>query len=312
MIVGIDKEFKYRLAGLGAILSFSSLALSSCAPSVSPVEAAGPAYLPDEGARERISVVTPDPTELPLVRVVVAPASSTATAVPPPDILASNSKEPVSRLRYPPGSIIYQGDPKINSNQIALTLDDSCQPATVKKTLTMLQENKAKVTFFFPVADLPTNPALYQEIEKSGHEIGLHGWNHEDFAKFTDFPWARELHRRQVEAYTAVLGHKPRFMRFPFGSVGDQQHRKWANDILTEFGLIAIGWNKTFGDSGSWPNPADLIDFERKVVDKLRPADIVLGHCRAVVTGTLYPEHIQKLIKNGIYPATLSQFLAAR
>lgn len=181
-----------------------------------------------------------------------------------------------------------------------------------KRNAKILNDNRAKATFFFPVIDLTINPVIYQEIEKAGHQIGMHGWNHESFANFTDFAWARELYRRQVEAYTTTLGHKPIFIRFPFGAVGDSQHQKWAKDILFEFGLIAVGWNKTFGDSGVWSSPADLADFEKKTTDNLISGDIVLGHCRVGVTRSLLSEHISKLRDQKIESVTLTQLLALR
>lgn len=118
------------LAIWGAVLTFSSLALSSCGP-VDRVEAVGPEFLPDDGGT-RVSLVTPEPTVSPIARVIVAQLNPTVVMTQIPDVPTTQDKQ--TQLRYSAGTIVYQGDRKINSGEISLTLDDSCQAPTIRET----------------------------------------------------------------------------------------------------------------------------------------------------------------------------------
>ena len=90
----------------------------------------------------------------------------------------------------------------------------------VKRILALLAERQIPATFFVPGHSLTTFTDDTEAIVAGGHELGCHGWFHEDFAELSDDE-ARAVLDRSIEAVRAVTGAAPTGWRAPYWSLGN-------------------------------------------------------------------------------------------
>ena len=85
------------------------------------------------------------------------------------------------------------------------------------RILDALAEADVQATFFVEGLNAELYPDTLRELAAAGHEVGLHGWRHEPWAKL-DPALERELLERGVEAFDA-LGLRPVSFRPPGGDL---------------------------------------------------------------------------------------------
>lgn len=73
-------------------------------------------------------------------------------------------------------------------------------------------------------------PAFLQHLQGLGHEVGMHGWQHERWAALAD-PELRTLAIQATAALHAALGHPPRAFRAPGGD-----STPYTRSVLAELG----------------------------------------------------------------------------
>jgi len=83
----------------------------------------------------------------------------------------------------------------------------------VRRLLKLLEKNHIKATWFIPGHSLETFPEECAMIRDSGHEIGLHGYSHENPADMT-LEQQRDVLDKTYKLLTEFCGKPPR------GSVG--------------------------------------------------------------------------------------------
>jgi peptidoglycan/xylan/chitin deacetylase (PgdA/CDA1 family) len=64
-------------------------------------------------------------------------------------------------------------------------------------------------------------PERVAEIEQRGHEVGMHGWAHEQWDAL-DAEEETKLAQRATDALAAAIGHQPRGFRAPGGARGER------------------------------------------------------------------------------------------
>jgi peptidoglycan-N-acetylglucosamine deacetylase len=84
----------------------------------------------------------------------------------------------------------------------------------------LLNRCRVRATFFVPGFTALAYPSLVREIHRAGHEIGHHGWMHENASTF-DADGQRELLRKGSEAIERVAGVRPTGYRAPGGQADD-------------------------------------------------------------------------------------------
>ena len=87
------------------------------------------------------------------------------------------------------------------------------------RILALLAERGIPSTWFVPGHTLETFPESTAAILAGGHEIGCHGWFHEDAAELTRDE-ERSMIERCVEAVERATGTRPRGWRAPYWSLG--------------------------------------------------------------------------------------------
>ncbi|MEO1678644.1 MAG: polysaccharide deacetylase [Pseudomonadota bacterium] len=78
----------------------------------------------------------------------------------------------------------------------------------VSRIMNVLDRHAAKASFFVPAVSGLIDPAHVSEIAKAGHEIGVHGWIHENTTRL-DRATERDLLLRSRDALADMCGHTP-------------------------------------------------------------------------------------------------------
>ena len=91
----------------------------------------------------------------------------------------------------------------------------------VPRILDLLDRHHIAATFFVPGHTVVTFPDSVAAIVAAGHEVGCHGWAHEDLAKL-DRATLRDVMLRSAEAVSGASGRAPRGFRAPYWSLSDQ------------------------------------------------------------------------------------------
>ena len=74
----------------------------------------------------------------------------------------------------------------------------------VPRILALLERNGIAATFFVPGHTLATFPESVAAIVAAGHELGCHGWAHEDLATLTKVA-ERDVMKRSFAAFVTIL-----------------------------------------------------------------------------------------------------------
>ena len=152
--------------------------------------------------------------------------------------------------------------------QFVLSYDDGPDPRFTPEILTVLDDFNASATFFVLMSKVRENPNLLREVVAAGHEVGLHGVDHQRLTLFTP----REVQRRTAAGKAEledVLGTQVRWMRPPFGA---QTFGTWR--AIRKAGVEPVMWSGTFWD---WK---DMTHEKRvsKAVSTAAPGVILLAH----------------------------------
>ncbi len=118
---------------------------------------------------------------------------------------------PAVRRTWAPGI-----DGRGRTGHIALTFDDGPDPASTPHFLRMLEELSVHATFFMIGSSVVRHPETARAVAAAGHEVAVHGWDH-------DRPWLPGRRReargvaRTAAAVHRVCGSRPRWYRPPYG-----------------------------------------------------------------------------------------------
>jgi len=152
---------------------------------------------------------------------------------------------------------------------MALTFDDGPNPAATPQVLDLLGKYNARATFFFIGRHVRQCPELAAEVAARGHAIGNHTETHPSLAWLSSRRIGDELASCQ-EAIHQATGHRPRWMRPPYG-----YRSPYLDAAARRAGLHGVVmWSRRL--LYDWePQPAE------NVIRRLRPfrgGDIVVLH----------------------------------
>ncbi len=177
-------------------------------------------------------------------------------------------------------------------DKIAITFDDGPGERT-REVLACLAAHDAKATFFVLGSEVDRRPEILREVIASGHEIGIHGYEH-TVDRFDD-------QVTRCRASLAPFGVEPRVVRTPgcvirfFLAV-----RLWLKGYLTV--IHSFDAHDSMRHEGKWTGPAP--DY-----DALKGGDIILMHDDNPTVLDDLPLLFDSIRRKQLQPVTVSTLL---
>lgn len=156
-----------------------------------------------------------------------------------------------------------------HQGHVALTFDDGPDPHSTPRFLDALEALGVRATFFLLGSALARRPDIGRDIAGRGHELAVHGWDHER-------PWCPSPGRdvRAVSRTAALVhrvsGSRPLWYRPPYGIL---TAGRWI--AARKAGLQPVLWSAWGRD---WTADADTASVLAEVTSTLSGGGTVLLH----------------------------------
>lgn len=152
--------------------------------------------------------------------------------------------------------------------QFVLTYDDGPDPRHTPGVLEVLDSFDATATFFVLLSKVRRSPELLREVAAAGHEIGLHGVDHQRLTNFTGAQVTERTRSGKAELED-ILGTAVTWMRPPYGA---QTLSTWR--ALRKAKVRPVLWSGTFWDWKDIPHDRRVA----KAVSAASPGALLLAH----------------------------------
>ena len=180
--------------------------------------------------------------------------------------------------------------------RVALTFDDGQHPVYTKSLLDGLRERGVKATFFVVGENIPGNEKLIAQMEKDGHLIGNHTYDHADISKLSDEKNCEEL-QKTSDLVKQITGHGTAYVRPPFGN--------WKDSMDCQVSMIAVKWTI---DTLDWQsrNAAEIVN---KVMQQISDHDMILMHDYYATSVDAALQIVDKLKEEGYEFVTVEELI---
>ena len=152
---------------------------------------------------------------------------------------------------------------------VALTYDDGPDPASTPRFLDLLAGHGVRATFFLLGEHVVRHRELTLEMAAAGHELAVHGWDHQCLAWKAPGRLTDEL-RRSRHALEDLTGRPVHWYRPPYGVMTGRGLR-----AAHRAGLRTVLWSAWGRD---WTRGATPDSVTRTVSAALEPGGTVLLH----------------------------------
>jgi peptidoglycan-N-acetylglucosamine deacetylase len=189
----------------------------------------------------------------------------------------------------------------VGAQTVALTFDDG-PSAYTGDVIRILRERNVPATFFLVGSNIAGREGLLRRMDRRGHEIGSHSWDHPDLRSLSAEGIASQLDRTSEEI-ERVVGHGPAVFRPPYGAVNDT-----VRAVAAEQGLATVLWNV---DPVDWSRPGCRTIIERATSSSAQHLNILFhdGGGPREQTVCAVPRVIRRLSVRGYQFVTVSQQL---
>lgn len=191
---------------------------------------------------------------------------------------------------------------KTEDKVCAITFDISWGDKYSPSILDTLKKNNVKATFFIMGPWTLKYPDIARRIAMDGHEIGSHGYKHENYGEKND-EWIRNDIQKAHAQIAEITGKEATLLRPPNG-----HYSKKSVQLSQELGYKTIIWD---ADSLDWKNPGTDVVIKR-VLTKTKPGSIILLHASdtPIQTAEALPTIIEGLKAQGYTFMTVGELLA--
>ena len=114
------------------------------------------------------------------------------------------------------GSLLSRGP---QQPEVALTFDDGPSPKTTPRVLETLAKAGAPATFFVVGRKVLAHPELVRELVSAGHQVELHGFEHDRLVSLRGSARVADDIRRTQDAIESAGAPRPSLFRPPIGFV---------------------------------------------------------------------------------------------
>ncbi len=157
---------------------------------------------------------------------------------------------------------------RTETKNVVLTYDDGPEPDGTNRVLEALREHGVTATFFVLMGRVRRFPRLFDEMVAAGHEVGLHGVDHQRLTAIDP----RAVHTSIRDARGELedrLGREVRWFRPPYGL-----HSLESWNAVDATGMTSVLWTDALRDWWDLPTETHL----EPVVTAARPGTIMLAH----------------------------------
>ena len=172
----------------------------------------------------------------------------------------------VDPVLTPVGSI--SGARGVGLRLVGLTFDDGPDPVSTTAVLASLEPSGTKATFFMLSQRAERYPGIVRDVVAAGHEIALHGVDHQRLTTLSP----KEVHERLVRGKAVledVSGQEIRWFRSPHGAQNVGTYR-----AIRKAGLHSVVWTAAGED---WV-AQDASEVSPRLMKSTRGGGIVLLH----------------------------------
>lgn len=151
---------------------------------------------------------------------------------------------------------------------VALTYDDGPDPVTTPAVLKSLERGSARATFFMLSERAVRHPAIVRDVVAAGHEVALHGLDHQRLTSLKP----EEVYERLVRAREMLedlVQTRVTWFRPPFGAQNVGTYR-----AIRRAGLDPVVWT-TDGEDWVEQQPEEVA---ARVMTKLHGGGTILLH----------------------------------
>ena len=153
--------------------------------------------------------------------------------------------------------------------RVALTFDDGPTPGSTERVLDALGELGVRAAFFVVGRNVEKSPEILRRIDREGHVVGNHTWDHSHYGVFGRGGYWREQVRLTDREIERVLGRRPAMFRPPMGI------KTWhVTQEARLSGHAVVTWSRGARD-GVATEAGRIIE---RLVPASRPGDILLLH----------------------------------
>lgn len=159
----------------------------------------------------------------------------------------------------------YQDMNTEEKKRIAITFDDGPNPNYTEELLKGLKKRGVKATFFLLGSEVEEYPDIVKDINKDGHLIGVHSYEHVNFGQIGDAQALQQVEKTQ-EAIYQVTGEYPDFIRPPYGC--------WKKELDDQIPMIEVLWDV---DPCDWAT-TDSGTVVQRILSQVKDGSIILLH----------------------------------
>lgn len=152
---------------------------------------------------------------------------------------------------------------------VAITFDDGPDPDITPRILEILSRHQVRAVFFVVAEKAKRCPELIHQIQKEGHQIGIHSLNHR-YAWFTSPRQTLKEWTESLRSLESVTGHKVTWMRPPWGTF-NLMTWWW----LKSNKMRAVLWNVEGHD---WVGERTAEEITQRILKRTDEGTIVLMH----------------------------------
>lgn len=169
-----------------------------------------------------------------------------------------------------------------------------------RRLLKLFDKYKIKATWFIPGHSLETFPEECAMVRDAGHEIGLHGYSHENPSDMT-FEQQQDVLDKTFRLLTDFCGKPPRGSVAPWWEVSEA-----GTELLLSYG---IEYDHSMGHEDCqmyWLRTGDTwtkIDYSKKAVEWMKP--LVKGKMTGLVEipGSWYIDDLPPMMFVCLFPS---------
>lgn len=182
---------------------------------------------------------------------------------------------------------------------IALTFDDGPRRSTTTALLDGLAQRGVHATFFLVGTNVEVNPELVLRMDREGHQIGIHSYNHKMLTELNAADFYTEVGalRSLIEG---IIGHDSLVLRPPYGKI-NHTVKQLAGAPIIQWSIDPEDWSDE--------NTARQVAL---IVSQAKDGDIILLH-------DIYPSSVETalqvvdiLLAEGFYFVTIDELFAAK